>query len=78
MVRLSVKVDYWAVATTTLEISYILHLFRELHVLILTPLIIWCDNISAAYIAANRVFDRQTKHMELITTSFVNILLKVT
>jgi hypothetical protein len=40
-------------------------LLKEIRIYLVTPLVLWCDNISALAIAFNPVFHARTKHMEV-------------
>ena len=51
-------------ATTTYELTWILHLLQDLHVKHLRPALMYCDNQAALHIAANPVFHERSKHIE--------------
>ncbi|KAG9450552.1 hypothetical protein H6P81_010517 [Aristolochia fimbriata] len=61
----SAEVEYRALAIAAAELTWILQLFKELGVFISQPPILWCDNLSATYIAANPDFHGRVKHVEL-------------
>ncbi|KAG9442665.1 hypothetical protein H6P81_018519 [Aristolochia fimbriata] len=63
--RSSAEAEYRALAIAAAELTWILQLFKELGVFISQPLILWCDNLSTTYIAANPVFHGRVKHVEL-------------
>ncbi|KAG9444532.1 hypothetical protein H6P81_015872 [Aristolochia fimbriata] len=63
--RSSAEAEYRALASTMSEISWLLQLMQEVHVRISQAPMVWCDNISATFIAANPVFHARTKHIEL-------------
>lgn len=63
--RSSIEVWYRALAATTCELQWILHLLRDLQITCVKPLVIYCDKQSALHIAANPVFDEKTKHLEI-------------
>eukprot|EP00261_Vitis_vinifera_P035295 XP_019076538.1 PREDICTED: uncharacterized protein LOC109122884 [Vitis vinifera] len=54
--RSSIEVEYRSVAATTSEINWICFLLIELGITLLTPLVIYCDNVGASYLCSNPVF----------------------
>lgn len=62
--RSSAKAEYRAMATTTCELTWILHLLQDLHVKHNKPVLVFCDNQAAIHIAANPVFHERSKHIE--------------
>lgn len=63
--RSSTDSEYRALATTASELYWLCCLLRELrHPLPSAPRI-WCDNVTATYLAANPVFHSRSKHLEL-------------
>uniref|UniRef100_A0A2N9IBU1 Reverse transcriptase Ty1/copia-type domain-containing protein n=1 Tax=Fagus sylvatica TaxID=28930 RepID=A0A2N9IBU1_FAGSY len=68
--RSSTEAEYRSIANATVELYWIRMLFKDLHVPILSPPIlylyyIWCDNISAIILASNPVCHAQMKHIEI-------------
>ncbi|KAJ0949393.1 putative RNA-directed DNA polymerase [Helianthus annuus] len=63
--RSSTEAEYRGVANTVAETCWIRNLLLELHVPIRQATIIYCDNISAVYLAENPVHHQRTKHVEL-------------
>ncbi|KAI3706128.1 hypothetical protein L1987_76386 [Smallanthus sonchifolius] len=63
--RSSAEAEYRGVANTVAELSWIRNLMLELHVPVRNASIIYCDNISAVYLADNPVQHQRTKHIEL-------------
>ncbi|KAG9444818.1 hypothetical protein H6P81_016158 [Aristolochia fimbriata] len=63
--RSSAEAEYRALAIAAAEVTWVLQLFKELKVFVSSPPVIWCDNLSATYIAANLVFHGRVKHVEL-------------
>ncbi|KAI3760479.1 hypothetical protein L1987_50874 [Smallanthus sonchifolius] len=63
--RSSAEAEYRGVANTVAEISWIRNLMLELHVPVRQATIIYCDNISAVFLAENPVQHQRTKHVEL-------------
>ncbi|KAI5318259.1 hypothetical protein L3X38_037967 [Prunus dulcis] len=52
-------------AGVSAETVWISNLLHELHVLVSRPITLYCDNLSATYMASNSVFHARTKHIEL-------------
>lgn len=63
--RSSAEAEYRGVANVVAESCWLHQLLAELHVLVPKATIVYCDNISAVYMAANPVHHRRTKHIEL-------------
>uniref|UniRef100_A0A2N9FCJ3 GAG-pre-integrase domain-containing protein n=1 Tax=Fagus sylvatica TaxID=28930 RepID=A0A2N9FCJ3_FAGSY len=63
--RSSAEAEYRALACAGAELTWLRSLLRELHILLHTPCHLYCDNVSATYIAANPVFHARTKHIEI-------------
>ncbi|KAL8248737.1 hypothetical protein R6Q59_005605 [Mikania micrantha] len=63
--RSSAEAEYRGVANTVAEISWIRNLLVELHVPVRHATIVYCDNLSAVYLADNPVQHQRTKHIEL-------------
>jgi hypothetical protein len=40
-------------------------LLKELGIFLKHPLSLWCDNLSATYLAVNPIFHARTKHIEV-------------
>lgn len=62
--RTSTEVEYWQLAYTDVAISWFRSLFRELHLSMTCPKL-WCENISAIFLASNLVFHTWTYHVEV-------------
>ena len=62
--RSSAEAEYRAMATTTCELTWILHLLQDLHIKHDKPVLLYCDNQVALHIAANLVFHERSKHIE--------------
>ena len=60
----SVESEYKGLVSLTAELVWIQSLLQEL-CLPISPPILWCDNQSAAHLAANPVFHSRSKHIEL-------------
>ena len=52
-------------ATVTCEIQWLTYLLQDFKVPFEKPSLLYCDNDSARYIAANPVFHERTKHIEI-------------
>jgi hypothetical protein len=63
--RSSSEAEYRALGAATCELQWILYLLKDLHVSLLKPPVLYCDNQSAIHIAANPVFHERTKHLEI-------------
>jgi len=62
----SCEAEYRAMATVTCEIQWLVYLLQDLKVPFEQPSLLYCDNDSARYIAANPVFHEHTKHIEIV------------
>ena len=63
--RSSIEVEYCSLSITTVELFWLCMLFKELHITLNVPPILWCDNHSALALASNPVYHAQTKHIEV-------------
>ncbi|GKB09871.1 ribonuclease H-like domain-containing protein [Tanacetum coccineum] len=63
--RSSAEAEYRGVANAVTETSWIRNLLRELHTLLFTATLVYCDNVSAVYMSANPVQHQPTKHIEV-------------
>ncbi|GAA0171659.1 transmembrane signal receptor [Lithospermum erythrorhizon] len=63
--RSSTEVQYKALADCVSEMIWMMSLLRELGVSLVSPPVLWCDNIGATYLAANPVYHACTKHIEI-------------
>lgn len=63
--RLSVEAKYKAMAHTTCESLWLKSLLSEIGMNVTAPLMMYCDNQVAIYIASNLEFHEHTKHIEV-------------
>lgn len=63
--RSSTEAEYRSLASTTTEVCWVTSLLNELGIKSPTTPVIYCDNIGAAYLAANPVFHSKIKHLAL-------------
>lgn len=63
--RSSTESEYRQLAHTAAEISWLRQLLRDLHICLVRPPLIWCDNISSISLASNPIFHARTKHLEV-------------
>lgn len=63
--RSSSEVEYRAFTTATCELQWLLYLFEDLKIESIQTPVLYCDNHSVLYIAANLVFHKRTKHLEI-------------
>uniref|UniRef100_A0ACD5W3B3 Uncharacterized protein n=1 Tax=Avena sativa TaxID=4498 RepID=A0ACD5W3B3_AVESA len=63
--RSSAEAEYRAVANVVAESCWLRQLLGELHVHLQKATVVYCNNISSVYMAANPMHHRRTKHIEL-------------
>ncbi|GKA07231.1 copia protein [Tanacetum coccineum] len=63
--RSSTEAEYRALADCTCEITWLLSLFKDLHISTTTPVPILCDNQSSIALAANPIQHARTKRIEI-------------
>lgn len=63
--RSSSEAEYRAMASTTVEVTWIVRLLEELSITNLKHITLHCDNQSTIYIAKNPVCHDRTKHIEV-------------
>jgi len=63
--RSSSEAEYRALASTTCELQWLIHLMHDLQIQVSQPSLLYCDNQSAIQIASNQVFHERTKHIEI-------------
>nr|KYP37453.1 Copia protein [Cajanus cajan] len=52
-------------ANTTVELTWLTFILKDLHISLASPPILYCDNISALHMTINPVFHARSKHIEL-------------
>lgn len=62
--RSSTEAEYQQFAQTTTTLSWFRSLFRDLRLPLACPQL-WCDHVSAIYLASNPVFHYRTRHIEV-------------
>ena len=65
MSRSSAEAEYRAVVAAVAESCWIRQLLQELHRPVSSATVVFCDNVSAVYLAHNPVQHCRTKHIEL-------------
>lgn len=63
--RSSTEAEYRSLASACTELMWIRHLLHELRVPLISPPVLWCDNLGATFLASNPVFHARTKHIEI-------------
>ncbi|GJR77122.1 ribonuclease H-like domain-containing protein [Tanacetum coccineum] len=63
--RSSVEAEYCGVANAVAETCWLRNLLRELHTPLSSAMFVYCDNVSAVYLACNPVQHQRTKHIEI-------------
>ncbi|WVZ57644.1 hypothetical protein U9M48_008004 [Paspalum notatum var. saurae] len=61
----SSEAEYWAIANSVAEASWLRQLLAELHSLLTKSTLVYCDNVSAMYLSTNPVQHQRTKHVEI-------------
>ncbi|GJS17702.1 retrotransposon protein, putative, ty1-copia subclass [Tanacetum coccineum] len=57
--------EYRGVANAATETCWLRNLLRELHTLLSSATLVYCDNVSAVYLSSNPVQHQRTKHIEI-------------
>ena len=65
VVRSCVEAEYHAMAHIACQLMWLRNLLKEFGITIKTPLVMYCDNQAATYIASHPIFHEKTKHIEI-------------
>ncbi|CAM9003362.1 unnamed protein product [Rhodiola kirilowii] len=63
--RSSAESEYRSMAQTTCELIWLSGLLKDLHIMVPTPVAVYCDNNAALHIARNPVYHERAKHVEV-------------
>ncbi|XP_061363170.1 uncharacterized mitochondrial protein AtMg00810-like [Gastrolobium bilobum] len=63
--RSSTEAEYRALASMSCEIQWLTYLLTDLRVPCSKPAYVFCDNVSAIYLAKNPAFHERSKHIEI-------------
>ncbi|CAJ2656280.1 unnamed protein product [Trifolium pratense] len=63
--RSSSEAEYRALASLSCEIQWFHYLLADLHIPMTSPFSVYCDNVSAIYLAHTPTFNERTKHIEI-------------
>ncbi|GKC11008.1 ribonuclease H-like domain-containing protein [Tanacetum coccineum] len=63
--RSSAEAEYHGVANVVAETCWLRNLLRELHTLLSSATLVYCDNVSAVYLSCNPVQHQRKKHIEI-------------
>ncbi|GKD98546.1 ribonuclease H-like domain-containing protein [Tanacetum coccineum] len=63
--RSSAEAGYRGVANVVAETCWLRNLLRELHTLLSSATLVYCDNVSVVYLSCNPVQHQRTKHIEI-------------
>nr|GEW08822.1 ribonuclease H-like domain-containing protein [Tanacetum cinerariifolium] len=62
---LHAEAEYRGVANAVAETCWLCNLLRELHTLLSSVMLVFCDNVSAVYLSSNPIQHQRTKHIEI-------------
>ncbi|GJR36987.1 ribonuclease H-like domain-containing protein [Tanacetum coccineum] len=63
--RFSAEAEYRGVANAVAETCWLRNLLRDLHTLLFSATLVYCDNVSAVYLSCNPIQHQCTKHIEI-------------
>ena len=63
--RSSTEAEYWAMANTTVELTWMSFTLQDLHILLASTPTLYCDNTSALHMTINPMFHARSKHIKL-------------
>ena len=61
----STEAEYQSLAIVTVVLYWLRMLFKDLHIPLLSPPIIWCNNVGTFALASNPIYHARTKHIEV-------------
>lgn len=65
MARSSTEAKYRAVANAASELNWLCNVLSELGITLLSPPVVYCDNVGATFLCANPVFHSRMKHIAI-------------
>ena len=65
MARSSTEAEYHSIAATAAELCWVCSLLSELCINLVSPPIVYCDNVGATQLSSNPVFHSRMKHMAI-------------
>ncbi|GJV37713.1 ribonuclease H-like domain-containing protein [Tanacetum coccineum] len=63
--RSSAEAEYRGITNAIAETCWLHNLLRELHTLLSSATLVYCDNVSAVYLSCNPVLHQRTNHIEI-------------
>ena len=63
MARSSTEVEYRSVVATAAELYWVCSFLSELCINLVSPPVVYCDNVSATQLSSNLVFHSRMKHV---------------
>jgi len=65
ILRSSTKAKYHVMANIAAKLTWLTYILRDLHIPMISPFMIYCDNTSALHMTVNPVFHACSKHIEI-------------
>ncbi|GKA10918.1 ribonuclease H-like domain-containing protein [Tanacetum coccineum] len=62
---LPAEAEYRGIANAVAETCWLRNLLRELHTMLSSATLVYCDNVSSVYLSSNHVQHQRTKHIEI-------------
>jgi hypothetical protein len=63
--RSSIETEYHTLANIVSELTWLTYILHDLHIPLISPPVLYCDNISALHMTDNHVFHAYNKHIEI-------------